>query len=246
MRYILFSILLAFSTAGLANGNGPPDETGPNCTGNHNCNVIGGGQGGDGGTQSQSQTQGVVVNITPGGGAGQQSGDDNSVSISGLSGGEAGEGGAGGVSNAYAGGSHSGASANSNINIIDEAPDNSEWVPNADAPALTSSGVCYGSFSAGGSGPGLGLSFGKTIEDDECQARENARVLFGMGAASLAMAVMCQIDEVAEADMQEKPYICPQNKDIVETMPEVEGVQDASYNPELLVMRFQSERISDK
>ena len=243
MRYILFSILLAFSTAGLANGNGPPDETGPNCTGNHNCNVIGGGQGGDGGTQSQSQTQGVVVNITPGTGAGQQSGDDNSVSISGLSGGEAGE---GGVSNAYAGGSHSGASANSNINIIDEAPDNSEWVPDASAPALTSSGVCYGSFSAGGSGPGIGLSFGKTVEDDECQARENARVLFGMGAAALAMEVMCGIEEVAEADAQAKPYLCASNKMAEETMPNSDGAQDVSYNPELLVMSFQSDRISDK
>jgi uncharacterized protein YecT (DUF1311 family) len=52
----------------------------------------------------------------------------------------------------------------------------------------------------GGSGPGIGLAFGKTYVSGPCNARFNANQLNAIGQSEMAMEVMCGISSVAEAD----------------------------------------------
>ena len=54
--------------------------------------------------------------------------------------------------------------------------------PSMNGPNLTSSNdTCMGSVSAGGSGPGFGLSLGKTYTDTNCVRLKNSRELWNMG-----------------------------------------------------------------
>lgn len=88
-----------------------------------------------------------------------------------------------------------------NINI--EAPKTYRHTPNAGAPPIYSSGICSGrSVGVGASGPGYGVSFGGTGKADrECNLREAARVLGGLGYVDTAFILMCQqMPEVREAN----------------------------------------------
>ena len=76
------------------------------------------------------------------------------------------------------------------------------------APDLVT-GICMGSVSAGGSGAGFGLSFGSTVNDEECQIRRNAIALKQLGHDAAAVTILCQIPSIALAYSQVKAGICP-------------------------------------
>lgn len=73
-------------------------------------------------------------------------------------------------------------------------------VNSAIAAALTSSNeTCMGSTSIGGQGVGFGISIGSTWENEACERRRNASVLFALGLRTEAIALMCQDETVAAA-----------------------------------------------
>lgn len=75
--------------------------------------------------------------------------------------------------------------------------------PNAGAPPIYASGICSGrSVGVGASGPGYGVSFGGTGKADrECNMREAARVLGGLGYVDTAFVLLCQqLPEVRKAN----------------------------------------------
>lgn len=96
-----------------------------------------------------------------------------------------------------------------------EGTDLSESVPNTFPSRLTSSysGSCIGSWSAGGSVAGFGLSGGKTVIDEACVRRENASALSALGLTDIAMEVLCGGDDVFDAAARNakrlgRPSVC--------------------------------------
>jgi hypothetical protein len=82
-----------------------------------------------------------------------------------------------------------------------------DTTPQISAPGLTSSfGSCLGSVSGGGAVTGFGLTFGGTIEDRGCTARQNAQLLWNMNLRQMAVGVMCEQESVRYAN----PAVCQQ------------------------------------
>jgi hypothetical protein len=82
--------------------------------------------------------------------------------------------------------------------------------PNVNAAALTSSNdTCMGSVSAGGSGPGFGISVGSTYKDGNCVMLKNSRELWNMGFKAAAVALMCT-DAANKEALELTGFICPQ------------------------------------
>ncbi len=81
-----------------------------------------------------------------------------------------------------------------------EGSDMNDMVPNVFAPSLTAgSNLCAMSLSAGGSGGGFGLTLGGTYESNDCNVRENLRVMGALlrkdgntQAASILKNISCQ------------------------------------------------------
>ncbi|HZZ81626.1 MAG TPA: hypothetical protein VFE62_24200 [Gemmataceae bacterium] len=67
------------------------------------------------------------------------------------------------------------------------------------APLAAGAETCMGSSSAGGQGVGLGLSFGTTWHDENCERRHDAIMLHNLGQKKAAVALMCQDQKVARA-----------------------------------------------
>jgi hypothetical protein len=85
-------------------------------------------------------------------------------------------------------------------------------VSTATAPALAAStGTCMGSSSAGAQGAALGLSFGTTWTDAECDRRYDSIRLQQLGMTEAAMLLMCNKASVREA-MELAGTPCPQAK----------------------------------
>ena len=83
-------------------------------------------------------------------------------------------------------------------------------VPSIGGPQLTSSNdTCMGSGSAAASGPGFGISLGKTYTDDNCVMLKNSRELWNMGMKAAALARMC-MDPDNKASLEMTGYECPQ------------------------------------
>lgn len=68
--------------------------------------------------------------------------------------------------------------------------------PSVAPPALYASGVCVRGSSFGVAGPGVGIGGGRAYPDPECDIREAARVLDGVGAHALALKVLCTLAAV--------------------------------------------------
>jgi hypothetical protein len=103
-----------------------------------------------------------------------------------------------------------GGAAYSSVSI--EADQRRLPVATATAPALAAStGTCMGSSSAGAQGAALGLSFGTTWTDAECDRRYDSIRLQQLGMTEAAMLLMCNKASVREAmDLAGTP--CPQPK----------------------------------
>lgn len=79
------------------------------------------------------------------------------------------------------------------------------------APLAASNGTCMGSSSVGGQGVTVGVSFGTTWTDAECNRRYNSIRMQELGQTAAAVALMCQDADVAAAmDMAGTP--CPTKK----------------------------------
>jgi len=92
----------------------------------------------------------------------------------------------GGNSSATGGNSEGGSSSAS----VSEAKQfrNAPWVS---PPAIQSSNPCATGWSAGVSGPGIGIGGGRVKEDPECNLRETARLAYSFGAGASAIALLC-------------------------------------------------------
>ena len=136
----------------------------------------------------------------------------------GGNGGTGGQGGTGGTSNSWSdanSNSDSYSDANSSatndgnntaINYENDYKDTyREYVAPAYAPALTSTGDCLGSASAGGSNSVMGFSLGKTYVDENCNARYDAILLHQLGRHSEAIMRLCSQPEMAKVLSE-----CPQ------------------------------------
>lgn len=85
-------------------------------------------------------------------------------------------------------------------------------VNTATAPALAAStGTCMGSSSAGAQGAALGLSFGTTWTDAECDRRYDSIRLQQLGASDAALVLMCVKQSVRDA-MAQAGTPCPETK----------------------------------
>lgn len=83
--------------------------------------------------------------------------------------------------------------------------------PQVTAPALSTGGneVCMGSTSVGGSAPGVGVSFGSTWVDENCNMRRNAAMLHNMGHTKTANILLCSDTKIAAAFEASGEFKCP-------------------------------------
>ena len=140
----------------------------------------------------------------------QQQRTQQSQTANGGAGGSGGAGGAGGNSDSWSdANSNSDAYNDGNNTAINYENDYKdtyrEYVAPAYAPALTSTGDCLGSASAGGSNSVMGFSLGKTYVDENCNARYDAILLHQMGRHNEAIMRLCSQPEMAKVLSE-----CPQ------------------------------------
>ena len=83
----------------------------------------------------------------------------------------------------------------SSNNATRQAPAISSHIPLPTAPCL----VAYG---AAGSGPGIGLAFGKTSEDEGCTMREDIRTLQAVGMIDTAQRLACYLTSIERMSLQ--------------------------------------------
>ena len=86
-------------------------------------------------------------------------------------------------------------------NVVNQASDLSQMVPNVSAPnlATTLTETCMGSTSGGASAAGWGFSFGTTWRDSACVRRLDARQMSAFNDISTAREMMCDSELVREA-----------------------------------------------
>jgi hypothetical protein len=85
------------------------------------------------------------------------------------------------------------------INNVNSGTTTLKNVPSITAPSIGVSAACKSAISGGVAGAGFGVTIGSSINDEECQSRENARVLAQMGQNAEAMSIMCMMPAVMKA-----------------------------------------------
>lgn len=107
--------------------------------------------------------------------------------------------------------SSSGSLSQSGASIQINNPGSVKSAPPVAAPGLAAASVetCLGSSSGGLSGMGFGIAFGSTNLDKGCEARLDARTLYGMGLRDAAMYRLCDQPKMALA-MAQAGVLCPQ------------------------------------
>jgi hypothetical protein len=109
-----------------------------------------------------------------------------------AAGGGGGDGGAGGAGGNGSGGSAAVGDVNVDSSVVNETHQRRLPVSSAYAPGLVAGvDTCFGSVSAGAQHAVIGLSFGKTYNDEECQVRHNARLMFAVGDPASGYAMLC-------------------------------------------------------
>ena len=81
-----------------------------------------------------------------------------------------------------------------NVDAGDLSFSNPRQAHSANAPSVYPSGNCYGGWSAGLGLPGVNLSGGKAVLDDQCDMRETARMFAAVGERELAVMLLCQTE----------------------------------------------------
>ena len=136
---------------------------------------------------------------------------------------------------AIAGASQQGNTTSVSDNSRYEATDGRDWAPAVSAPNLTT-GICMGSISAGGSGAGFGLSFGKTVTDEECQIRYNSIRLEQIGQVDASTVILCQVRSMKIA-LRQSGYECPDRKhdNDINSAPTANAVPSTSYKSQSII-----------
>lgn len=82
--------------------------------------------------------------------------------------------------------------------------------PTVYAPSLTNSlsETCLGSASGGVSGPGFGVTLGKTTTDEGCERRLNAAIMAKLGMTDISFRIMCESKQVFDAS-KGSAHPCP-------------------------------------
>lgn len=196
MKKLLIIPFLLFSTAVLADNNissGSNSESG--AVANSASNSQGGAGGSIGNTTATSGSTVGNTNSTSGSTVG------NTSATSGASNAAVGN------TSATTGAASASGNASGNVSIDNHgvtnapAPDLSQAVGFAQAPALTTtfSETCMGSTSAGAGFAGGAFSIGSTWEDEACIRRLDAREIKSMGDTQAAKEIMCASEEVRAA-----------------------------------------------
>ena len=76
-----------------------------------------------------------------------------------------------------------------------QAPALASQIPHPTAPCLVAVG-------GAGSGPGIGLAFGKTSEDEGCTMREDIRTLQAVGMIDTAQRLSCYLTSIERVSLQ--------------------------------------------
>lgn len=97
--------------------------------------------------------------------------------------------------------SNSGSSARGNVSNYK----NPRQAPGVGLAGLAASSGCLGSASVGGSGIGFGFGFGGTYQDDRCNAREDARLLYSMGYRRQAVQILVNHSPMVQEVMAATP-----------------------------------------
>lgn len=126
-------------------------------------------------------------------------------------------GGAGGAAKVEGSG-NSANSNNSQLSVTVEGDEAQKRAPvsTAIAPALSSStasamnGTCFGSVSGGGQTTGIGISFGSTVKDQNCDHRYNVYMLSALGAKNVAIAYACQNIPGVQDAVKAIGAVCPE------------------------------------
>lgn len=157
---------------------------------NSNATATGGNATATGGNARQGQAQGQQQ--------GQQQSSRNRNTANGGTGGQA-----------TATGGNSGGNTMTTGNVTVEGDKGDTYVAPAQernpvatayaAPLVSTNGTCMGSSSAGGQGASIGLSFGTTWTDNNCDIRYDAEALRAAGLPDAARARLCQKAEIAKA-----------------------------------------------
>jgi hypothetical protein len=108
-------------------------------------------------------------------------------------------------------------STNATAAIVNNTPgsggggtDLGRQVPPAYAPGLDAgTNNCAVSASAGGSGSGFGISFGASIESEDCQRRQWYALMMRSQKQGVAWAIACQTDFVRDAAADTPGMTCP-------------------------------------
>lgn len=199
---------------------------GGNATGGSVGNVTGNTgtiQGGDGGSIASGAVQNTNTNTSAGGAGG-------TATTGAITNNNTSAGGSGGSVGNVAGGSVSkDAVNNSNTYSSSYSSNYNEAAQTAYAPSL-SSGVdtCMGSSSVGGQGVGFGFSVGTTWNDSNCVRLKNSREMYNMGQKDVALAMMCQNEDVRKAAEAVGSKVCepavkpatPKQNDVRSTGPD--------------------------
>jgi len=145
-------------------------------------------------TNAQGQQQGQHQ------GQSQSSRNDNRSNATGGAGGSASATGGASGGNSLTGGAVSVAVEGAKGDVVYAPAQERAPVATAYAAPLTSSnGTCMGSSSAGGQGAAIGLSFGTTWTDNNCDIRYDAEALRAAGLVDAARARLCQKAEIKAA-----------------------------------------------
>lgn len=206
----------ATTTGGTAYGGVARTTSGPATT---TGGTAYGGVGGTVGPQTVTQVAAQSANNSNAGivGQGGAGGSANSTNIN-LNSAEGGAGGKGGSAAATA-------TNTGNTQVVNTVDENSLEVAKVQADAIktaarrhtpsivaaqltSSNDTCMGSASGSASGPGFGISIGKTYLDENCVMLKNARELWNMGRPGAALARMCMNAANREA-LELDGYVCP-------------------------------------
>lgn len=94
-------------------------------------------------------------------------------------------------------------------------------VSSAIAPSLVSGAdTCMGSTTVGAQGVGVGFSFGNTWTDDNCVMLKNSTILWNMGKADAAVALLCNNVQVRKA-LEQAGTPCPDGRPQPQPQPTV-------------------------
>lgn len=182
----MFAMFAMFAAAASAGQPCPPKSTAPGSAATSTSTAVA-LQG-----QRQGQRQGQSQAAYGGSGTASATGRQSQTA-------QGGQGGAGGSASAAGGTATGGAASQSqdasnagNAQSVAESVDYPRQTPEAVAGFVQPTIPCATARNAGASSPVVGLAFGFSGRDHDCDLRETARLFYEFGQPQLAVALLCQ------------------------------------------------------